>query len=689
MDSTDSPISSACKPINALGQRAASLFSRGQRKLAKRYDRLFARLLLVEWMLAVGVALTVTPFTYAGTRSSIHLHVYAAVFLGGLIASVPVLLARWSSGTAATRHTIAAAQMLMSALMIDMTGGRIETHFMIFGSLAFLSFYSDWRVLLTASLVVVADHILRGAVIPQTIYGVPNVTPLRWLEHSIYVLFEDVVLFFKCVFALRDARATALRQAELEMTQAELLKTQGELEQRVQDRTRELSQSNQALVHQASHDILTGLPNRALFHERIQNALRQMHADSSYRVAILFLDLDRFKVINDSLGHRAGDALLVAVANRLERCLAESSAARDRLVARMGGDEFTVMLGGTANASEAERVAQRILQTVCQPVSFDGQELTVTASVGIVEPTPGHLAKAADLIRDADAAMYRAKGLGKNRVAKFDTALHEAAVRRLRLETDLRRARERGELQLHYQPIVNLSDRKLLGFEALIRWKRDGRLVSPADFIPIAEDTGLINDIGTWVLNEAAQQLAQWQREQPLLTMSVNLSNRQLADPHLVATVRETLQTWSIPPASIVLEVTESVIMSDPETARQVLAELKQTGVKLSMDDFGTGYSSLSCLHEFPIDVLKIDRSFVGDLSGKRHAAAVVHAIIQLAHNLRMTVVAEGLENPEQVAFLQALDCDSGQGFLFARPLPAADAGKLISHMDLEFLAAA
>jgi diguanylate cyclase (GGDEF)-like protein/PAS domain S-box-containing protein len=440
------------------------------------------------------------------------------------------------------------------------------------------------------------------------------------------------------------------------------------------------------LRHASLHDALTGLPNRAMFLDGVEQCLGRARRDSNYRFAALFLDLDRFKVINDSLGHAAGDRLLVTVAARLAGCLRGTEgllAGEGRaVVARLGGDEFTVLLDGIGGPADAARVAEQILAAVCRPVDFDGQEVTVTASVGVVAAGGSQYADAAEVLRDADVAMYKAKDSGRNRYAVFDAALRAAAVARLHLENDLRRAIGRpGELLLHYQPIVSLQTRELVGFEALVRWSRNGRLVSPAEFIPVAEETGLIVPLGQWVLEEACRQLAAWRAAHPAaasVTVSVNVSRRQLADAELVPHLQRVLAETRLDPSLIKLEITESVIMDDPEAAGEVLGRIKALGVRLSMDDFGTGYSSLSCLHRFPLDELKVDRSFILNLEDRRDAAAVVQAIVTLAHNLEMRVVAEGLEKPEQVAFLQAVDCDYGQGYLFAKPLPAVAAETLI-----------
>jgi predicted signal transduction protein with EAL and GGDEF domain len=450
--------------------------------------------------------------------------------------------------------------------------------------------------------------------------------------------------------------------------------------------------AEEKLRHDALHDGLTGLPNRALFHDRVGRCLARARREPGYHFAVLFMDLDRFKIVNDSLGHAAGDRLLTTVAERLQTSLRETDTCavqadrptderHEPVIARLGGDEFTVLLDGLRDPSDAAQVAARLLAAVCCPVDFAGHELAITASIGIVVGGPAY-ASEKDVLRDADAAMYKAKAAGKNQYAIFDQTVHTAAVARLRMESDLRRAVERGEFVLHYQPIVSLDTRTLKGFEALARWQRDGQIVNPADFIPLAEETGLIVPLGAWVLREACEQLAEWRRRFPALpelSMSVNLSRRQLADPDLVPLLRDVLRTSGVDPASVVLEITESVIIDDRDHAHTVLGALSDTGVRLSIDDFGTGYSSLSCLRQFPLDELKVDRAFVADLQGQRDAAAVVQAVITLAHNLGLAVVAEGLERLEQVAFLQAMNCDYGQGYLFAKPLPAPAAAALLA----------
>ena len=441
------------------------------------------------------------------------------------------------------------------------------------------------------------------------------------------------------------------------------------------------------LRHDSRHDALTGLPNRLLFAEKVARCVAKAR-ESNHPFAVLFLDLDRFKVINDSLGHAAGDFVLTTIADRIRDCLVggiEPSADGDgagpacnHLVARMGGDEFTILLDPAADGEDAAILASCIMSAIARPVPFDGHELTVTASVGIVACGGGAVRyeTAKDLIRDADAAMYKAKAAGKDRYIVFDHDMHEEVVDRMRLESELRRAAGRGELELHYQPILNMTDRSVRGFEALVRWRRDGELVEPGKFIPIAEETGLIISIGRWVVKDACRQLANWRvLGSPMadLYMTVNVSRKQLADSRLLDTVRLALAEHNLPPASLVLEITETALMSEPEVAREMMASLKQLGVRLSVDDFGTGYSSLACLHRFPIDLLKFDRSFVQDWTDAREAA-VIRTIVTLAHDLDLTVVAEGVENEEQAMFLLASRCDLTQGYLYARPMVAAAA---------------
>jgi diguanylate cyclase (GGDEF)-like protein/PAS domain S-box-containing protein len=418
------------------------------------------------------------------------------------------------------------------------------------------------------------------------------------------------------------------------------------------------------LRRQAFHDSLTGLANRALFADRLEHALSRTRRFGQ-PVAVLFIDLDDFKTVNDSLGHGEGDLLLVAVAERLQKPLRGVDT-----IARMGGDEFAVLLEDPSDATAPVEVAQRLLAALEAPFERGGKELFVHASIGIAvssarDATPG------DLLRDADVSMYTAKSNGKNRVEVFEPSMHAAALARLALKGDLERALERGEFALLYQPIINLKSSQVIGVEALLRWNHPRRgVVGPTEFIPVAEETGLIIPLGRWVLNEACRQATAWDLEASKpLRMSVNVSGRQILHPGFAEEVGQILTATGFEPARLTLELTESVLMQDVEVTAATLAALKELGVRLAIDDFGTGYSSLSYLRRFPIDELKIDRSFVATVNVGPDQSALVRSILKLGDTLHLETVAEGIEEADQLAELKGLGADLGQGFFFARPL--------------------
>ncbi len=435
--------------------------------------------------------------------------------------------------------------------------------------------------------------------------------------------------------------------------------------------------AEERLLHDAFHDHLTGLPNRALFMDRLGMAIAHAKRRLSYTYAVLFIDLDRFKNVNDSLGHSVGDELLIAVARRLESCLRPGDT-----VARLGGDEFTILLDEVTDVDHAVQVAQRLHREMVRPFKVQGHEVFVTMSLGITLGAGGHYDRPEEVLRDADTAMYGAKTSGKARDAVFDYQMHDRAVALLELETDLRRAIERAEFEIYYQPIVSLASGKIDAFEALLRWRHPRRgLLSPDSFVPVAEDTGLIVPIGWWVLHEACSQLAYWQSlpwaGRPL-AVTVNLSGKQFMQADLVERVEEILHTTGIQPGSLRLEMTESTIMEQAEEAVEKLMALRRLGVKLYIDDFGTGYSSLSYLHRLPVDALKIDRSFISEMDSGSERAEIVGTIVTLARTLRMDVAAEGIETAEQVSRLRALACHYGQGYFFSEPLGSTAAGGLI-----------
>ncbi|HEX6041645.1 PAS domain S-box protein [Longimicrobium sp.] len=437
----------------------------------------------------------------------------------------------------------------------------------------------------------------------------------------------------------------------------------------------ERKRAAEQLAYGALHDALTGLPNRALFVDRLAHAAERVRRGDHFLSAVLFLDLDRFKVVNDSLGHGLGDRMLLECARRLEDALRPGDT-----LARFGGDEFTVLLEGISGPLEATHLAERLAAAVAEPFQLERHEVFATASIGIALATTGH-EDAEELLRNADAALSRAKMLGKNRLEVFDRAMHAEAMARLRLETDLRRALERGELRLVYQPIVALDTGRIDGFEALLRWRHPERgEVGPGTFIPVAEETGLILPLGRWVVEECCRQLQRWtEAGYTTLAMSLNLSARQFAEPDLAGYLAGALRTCGMPASRLRMEITESVLLEQAEPAVGTLTRLRDMGVVLCMDDFGTGYSSLGYLHRFPLDVVKIDRSFVSRMDRDARSAQMVHAIVNLARNLRVKVVAEGVETREQLASLRGMGCDHAQGFLFAEPLSEEKAARMLS----------
>jgi diguanylate cyclase (GGDEF)-like protein/PAS domain S-box-containing protein len=420
------------------------------------------------------------------------------------------------------------------------------------------------------------------------------------------------------------------------------------------------------LRHDALHDALTGLPNRHLFMERLARAVLQEKRREGYLFAVLFLDLDRFKVVNDSLGHAVGDELLVAVAGRLRNAVRETDT-----VSRFGGDEFAVLLDDLGAVEDALRAADRIQAALTAPVSLSGYEVFTSASIGIALSSTAY-GRPDHLMRNADMAMYRAKSSGTGRHELFDRAMHALALTRLQMETDLRKGIERGEFCLHYQPIVALRSGRIAGVEALLRWRHPERgWIAPLDFVPSAEETGLILQIGRWVIRDACMQLRAWQAASPAaagLSVSVNLSVRQFSQADLVDQVREALEESGVDPGLLRLEVTESVVVDNVDAAASTLARLKALGARVYLDDFGTGYSSLSSLHQLPIDALKVDRSFVSRI-GEGGGEQMVRTVATIARNLGLAVVAEGIETPEQLRLVRSLGCEYAQGYLFSPPL--------------------
>jgi diguanylate cyclase (GGDEF)-like protein len=512
-----------------------------------------------------------------------------------------------------------------SALLVHLSGGYVEMHFHFFVIVALMALYQDWVPFSLAILYVVIHHGLLGVLSPTSVYNHPAAWEHPWERALIHGVF---------VLAASAANMLAWRLNE----------------------------------HQALHDALTGLPNRALFKDRVEHALARVGRQGR-PIAVLFLDLDRFKSVNDRSGHAVGDQLLRRVGSRLLTCARESDT-----VARLGGDEFAILLEDVHDTRDAVYSARRILEALEAPFKLRDKQVAIGASIGIGLGTPGHQGYET-LIRNADVAMYAAKRAGRGRYALFEAGMHDALVQRLKLEEDLRIAVEREEFLVQYQPIVALDQGRLVGVEALIRWRHPERgIVSPSEFITAAEDTGLIVPMGRWMLMEACRQARLWQDEhpdRPPLRVSVNLSPMQLQHQQIVQDVADALEQSALNPRDLQLEVTESVLMEETDANIATLERLKTLGVSLAIDDFGTGYSSLSYLRRFPIDVVKIDKTFIDGITDGPEASALARAIINLGQTLHLRTVAEGIEQAAQYAELRELGCDLGQGYHFARPLPA------------------
>jgi diguanylate cyclase (GGDEF)-like protein len=537
---------------------------------------------------------------------------------------LPTLLA--GSEWASMKLRVVAASfglITASAMLVHLSNGYIEAHFHFFVMIGVLTLYQDWVPFLVAIGYVVVHHGLGGLLAPASVYshGDAIAHPWRWaLIHGGFVL------------AASAAHIVAWRTNE-----------------------------NQLL-----RDPLTGLPSRVLFNNRLSQALERLQRRQGRYVAVLFLDLDRFKVINDSLGHTAGDKLIEAVAERLRHSLR-----RHETVARFGGDEFAILCEDISDEQDAIAVGERVLRSFATPFHLAHGDSTSSASLGIaLSADPDQNVE--ELIRDADAAMYRAKEAGGGRLMLFDEVTRQRALTRLHTEAALRVAIERDEFRVYFQPEVSVETGNIVGLEALVRWEHpDDGLVGPDRFIALAEETGLIVPIGTWVLNESCRLAQKWQAERAAddpLVVRVNVSARQLAHDDLIDLVAAALQRTGMEPSQLCLEVTESVLVEDPESSVKTLSALKELGVKIAVDDFGTGYSSLEYLRTFPVDCVKIDRSFVRGIPHSSEDVAIVNAVIELGHALGLSVTAEGVETDEQLGNLQTTGCDTAQGFLFSRP---------------------
>jgi diguanylate cyclase (GGDEF)-like protein len=626
----------------ALGKRAAQYFRYSIDELACQVDRMFVWLLAAEWLGMIATAAIVSPRVWSGVQSGIHPHLWAAVLAGPAFILPAILLATFYPGSHLSRHVIAIAQILVSILLIDTTGGRIETHFHIFGSLAFLAFYRDWRVLITASALTAMDHVVRGVWWPQSVYGVAVASPWRWVEHAWWVVFEDFFLILATRRSIREMWAVAFSKAQL--------------------------------YAGAYHDVLTGLANRRLLLEKYES---RPHAERGAVRAVLFIDLDRFKQANDTLGHAIGDKLLTLVARRLTEIVTD-----ENTLARVGGDEFVVLMDGVSGSEEALGMGSRLLNALGAPFDVEGHELLLSASVGI-SLYPEHGEDLETLQERADRAMYSAKSLGRNQCVVFssEVARHENILKEI--GRDLYKALPNRELRVHFQPLVE-KDGQLIGFEALLRWTHPLHgAIAPSDFIPLAERSGAIVGIGEWVLREACRNCCSWQMgTHRLLGVAVNVSVVQFDEPDFPERVESILRECGLDPSLLTLELTEGVLVRDVARARRQLTGLRELGVRIALDDFGTGYSSLSYLTTMPADIIKLDRSFLSREFAD--ASAVIESIVQMAHRLGLQVVAEGVETLAQSDRLSNMNCDQLQGFYFSRPMPPEAVHEFVKSSRLQ-----
>lgn len=503
---------------------------------------------------------------------------------------------------------------------------------------------------------------------------------------------EEVLVRVKTHLALQSAKAKVCQLNRTLLQKMQSIKEHSVrlevMNQKLQQEIKDRQKAETQLIHDALHDGLTGLPNRTLLMERINFAIQHAKRNPDYLFALLFIDLDKFKIVNDSLGHLVGDKLLIAIAELLQEGLRDSDT-----VARLGGDEFAILLNDISDLTDATEIGDRIQQRLSLPLTLEARTIFTSASIGIALSITGYQ-NSSQILRDADIAMYRAKAKGKGRCEVFHQQMYVQTLKHIEIERNLRIALKNKEFQLYYQPIISLHNNTLSGFEALIRWQHPERgFISPGDFIPIAEDTGLIVPIGEWVLAKACQQMAMWQKQYAAipevanLNISVNVASQQFQESRFMEKLERLLLITGLNPSCLKLEITERVLIdvdSEPKT-RNTISQIKQKKIKLSIDDFGTGYSSLSYLRRLPIDNLKIDRSFVNEISTETESLELVKTIITLAHTLGMDAIAEGIETPEQAKLLKSLGCQYAQGYLFSKPLPAKAVETIIKNNSPNF----
>ncbi|MDJ0508070.1 MAG: EAL domain-containing protein [Crocosphaera sp.] len=525
---------------------------------------------------------------------------------------------------------------------------------------------------------------LDGYEVCQQLKNIPETAAIPIIFLSALQDVEDKIKAFEAggvdyiikPFQFQEVLARVSIHLTLQKARYQLQALNNQLEKQVEEQTADLAEIKQQLLHDALHDSLTKLPNRSLFLERVNSALKRVQEEDDYAFAVLVIDLDRFKMINDSGGHTVGDLLLIGVSRTLETLISLADT-----VARIGGDEFAILLDPIRDVNEALKVAEQVKQTLTTSFLIEEQEIFTSPSIGVTISMPSYNS-AAEILRDANLAMGEAKDKGRARYELFNPQMHRQALKLITLERDLRYAIDKQEFDIYYQPIMDLNNIKLVGFEALIRWQHPHKgFISPGEFIPVAEETGLIISIGKMVLEKVCYQIETWKKKFPngkLLKVAVNLSSQQLKEENLIEEIDNILKKTGLNPHNLKVEITETSLIENSIITSQLLRQLKERNLEISLDDFGTGYSSLSYLHRFPVDTLKIDRSFVNCIGKTEENLKIIQSIITLAHNLGMEVVAEGIETQEQLVYLQKSHCDFGQGYFFDRPLPSKEAEKLL-----------
>lgn len=616
----------------------------------------------VRLVIAMLFALAITMISeviYMGFFSS-NPHVVFVLISANIVIAIAFFISR----TQYYRSAILLALIVMALIPI-INIGLAEDHSS--QALLMLLIWNILTIVISSAITSLRNTLLIIIINILTILLIPIIIPsVPFTDIALPLIFNSVLSVTTLVFARHRNLLENDRLLELSQVNKQL---QMELKER--------KRVEKQLAHSALHDALTTLPNRVLLKDRLDHAMERAKRNTDYQFAVFFLDLDQFKIVNDTRGHDIGDILLVESGKRLIECVRSVDT-----VARFGGDEFVILLEDIKEPSDYLSVADRILRNLSLPLDMGGQSVFVSVSMGIVLSDIQY-EQPEEMLRDADIAMYRAKSQGRARYEIFDSAMRENVMTRMEMETDLWKAIENHEFVIHYQPILEMQTNRIVGFEALVRWQHPTRgLLMPAEFISITEEIGLIVPLGYWVLDEACKQIRKWQQkyssDQPL-TINVNLSPRQCAQADLADMISKILKKNGLDPQYLNLELTESLIVEDSVTTSEILSKLRKTGVQIQIDDFGTGYSSLSILHDYPIDALKIDRPFIHQLESTSSGLEIVRTILSLAHSLGMKVIAEGVETDYQLSSLQSMNCEYAQGFFFAKPVNSLEADKLLS----------